>query len=46
MGLLFAALGFGLLSMLVIEAIPPDWRKAIGGAILLIALIAGSAAEY
>lgn len=41
MGILVAAIGFGLACMLLIESIPPDWRKAIGGLILIAALLLG-----
>ena len=46
MGLLVAALAFGFGAMLLIESIPPPWRRAIGGLILLCALIAGIAPEH
>lgn len=41
MGLLFAAVGFGLVAMALIELTPPAWRKAIGGLILIAALLLG-----
>lgn len=46
MGILITALGFGLVSRLVIEAIPPDWRKAIGGLILISALLLGFVSDH
>lgn len=46
MGLMFAALGFGLAAMLLIESIPPPWRKAIGGLILIAALLLGLASDH
>lgn len=46
MGILFATIGFGLVSMLLIEAIPPTWRQAIGGAILLSALLLGCVPDH
>lgn len=46
MGIFFAALGFGLAAMLLIENISPPWRKAIGGLILLSVVIAGLAPEH
>jgi hypothetical protein len=46
MGLLFAALGFGLGCMLLIESIPMPWRKAIGGVILMLALLAAAAPDH
>ena len=46
MGILFATLGFGLVAVLTIESIPPPWRKAIGGAILLSALLLGFAPDH
>jgi ribose/xylose/arabinose/galactoside ABC-type transport system permease subunit len=46
MGLLVAALGFGLASMLLIESIPRPWRKAIGGAILIAALLLGLGSDH
>ena len=39
--ILVGALGFGLGCMLLIESIPSDWRKAIGGLILIAALRLG-----
>ena len=46
MGLLVAALGFGLAAMVLIESIPPEWRKAIGGLILIAALLLGLGSDY
>ena len=46
MGLLVAALGFGLVSMLLIESIPMPWRKAIGGLILIAALLLGLGSDH
>lgn len=46
MGILIATLGFGLVAMLMIESIPPGWRRAIGGAILLSALLLGFAPDH
>lgn len=46
MGILISALGFGLVSLLVIDAIPRDWRKAIGGIILLSALLLGFVSDH
>lgn len=37
---------FALLSMLLIESIPADWKKAIGGAILIIAALTGALPEW
>ncbi len=46
MGLMFTALGFGLVAMLLIESIPPPWRKGIGGFILIAALLLGLAHDH
>jgi ribose/xylose/arabinose/galactoside ABC-type transport system permease subunit len=46
MGLLVAALGFGLAAMVLIESIPTEWRKAIGGLILIAALLLGLGSDY
>ncbi len=46
MGILIATLGFGLVSLLLIESIPPTWRQAIGGAILLSALLLGCVPDH
>jgi hypothetical protein len=46
MGILVAAIGFGLAAMLLIEATPRDWRKAAGGLILIAALLLGLGSEY
>lgn len=46
MGILIATLGFGLAAMLMIESIPPQWRKAFGGAILLSALLLGCVSDH
>ena len=46
MGLMFAALGFGLAAMLLIDVIPPPWRKAIGGLILIAALLLGLGSDH
>lgn len=46
MGILVAALGFGLVCMLMIESVPPAWRKAIGGMVLIAALLLGFASDH
>lgn len=46
MGLLVAALGFGLAAMVLIESIPPEWSKSIGGLILIAALLLGLGSDY
>lgn len=46
MDIFLAVMAFAGLSMTLIEAIPLGWRKAIGGIILLSALLLGIAPEY
>lgn len=46
MGILIVTLGFGLAAMLMIDSTPPDWRKAIGGAILISALLLGCVSDH
>jgi hypothetical protein len=46
MGLLVVTLGFGLAILLAIESIPVPWRKAIGGFILIAALLLGLGSDH
>ncbi len=39
MALAISTIAFALIVMGVVEAIPADWRKAIGGLILLLGLL-------
>jgi len=45
MAILVTALGFGLVCLLLIEGTPPAWRKAIGGFVLIAALLLGFAPD-
>ena len=46
MGLLVAALGFGLAAMVVSESLTAEWRKSVGGLILIAALLVGIGSDY
>ena len=46
MEILVAALGFGFVALVLIEATPRDWLKAIGGLILIASLLLGLGSEY
>ena len=46
MGILITTMAFAAVALLTIEAIPPSWRKAIGGLILVSVLLAGIAPDH